>query len=118
MDMAILFLGILSTFAGLYGMHVLLKFKREVIAINVHQKHLDRINKLSVRKLGLRAKKDAKGGDIGDVIGSIAENLDLEDVDDLPIPGWLKPLARGYIEKMMEKQGSVETEDKEVKLES
>ncbi|GAH32640.1 unnamed protein product, partial [marine sediment metagenome] len=39
-----------------------------------------------------------------------------EDVDDLPIPGWLKPLARGYIEKMMDKKGSVE--DDETKYEN
>lgn len=111
LDISILLLGILSTFAGLYGLHAMLTFKREVLKINAHQKHLDRINKLAVRKMGIKAKTSNQGGDLSEVIGNIAENLDSDDVDDLPIPGWLKPLAKGYIEKMMDKRGSVDEEE-------
>ncbi|GAH96107.1 unnamed protein product [marine sediment metagenome] len=103
MDYIMMFIAILSTIGGLYGLRLMLTFKREVLAMTAKQKHLDRINKLSVRKLGIKAKQDASQGDLGDAIGGLMDNLDADDIDDLPIPSWLKPLAKGYIEKMVDK---------------
>lgn len=111
MDIAMLFIAILSTVGGLYGLRLMLTFKREVLAMTAKQKHLDRINKLSVRKLGIKAKQTEKTTDMSDSIGGLLENLDIDDIDDLPIPAFLKPIAKSYLEKMADKsQDNDETE--------
>jgi hypothetical protein len=111
-----LILGVLSTLMTIIMTSSYLKFR-------TRENRKDRENKLKMKKLTITAKKVEKSGKLGgilkniDIEGLLEDVEDEEDIDELPIPGWLKPLAKGFLTKFLEKKSGGGDEEEGVAFE-
>lgn len=75
----------------------------------------DRLHKKKMKKLGIEISKSSKSGaktfESDNIPAGFDKYLSLlddiaepEDVDDLPIPSWAKPIAKAFIERLLDKQ--------------
>jgi len=113
LDPNIVLIVVVSTLSSIYGMSKMLQFK-----VSENRKQREHLQKQRKTKLQyeLDAKKLGKSGDLDKLvdkfdIAKLLEDVDDEDdVDELPIPSFLKPLAKGFIKKFLE--GKETSDDK------
>jgi len=105
LDPNIVLIVVVSTLSTIYGMGKMLQFK-----VSENRKQREHLQKQRKTKLDndLELAKLGKSGDIDKLvdkfdIGKLLEDVeDEDDIDDLPIPSFLKPLAKGFLKKFLE----------------
>lgn len=112
-DPNILVMVVVGTLSSLYGMSRYYAFR--VSENRKQREHLQKQRKEKL-KFELDALKLKKSPDIDEVFKKfdikklLSDVEDEDDIDELPIPGWLKPLAKGFINKFMSKTDEEESE--------
>ena len=114
LDPNIVVMVIVGTLSSLYGMTKYYQFR-----VSENRKQREHLQKQRKFKLDyeLQGKKLDKTPDIAeafkqfDIKKLLADVDDEDDIDALPIPSWLKPLAKGFLKKFLSNVDAGEDEN-------
>lgn len=105
-DINLMIMVVVGTISSLYGLVKTLKFKVEE---NRKQREHLRKQRNTKCEWDFKAKKLEKSPNMDTFldkfdISKLLEGVESEDdIEDLPIPSWAKPLAKGFLEKFLQK---------------
>ena len=112
-DPNIIVMVVVGTLSSLYGMSKYYAFR-----VSENRKQREHLQKQRKTKLEyeLSGKKLNKMPELGELVGKLdikkllTDVEDEEDIEELNIPGWLKPLAKGFLAKFSTDAAGEETE--------
>lgn len=116
-DVNLLIMVLVGTLSGLYGMSRYYQFR--VSENRKQREHLQKQRKTKM-EFELEGKKLGKSGDVDklidkfDIKSLLSGVEDEDDIDDLPIPSWLKPIAKGFLTKFMDKTTDSDKSDSDL----